>query len=347
MVITPSRLEIAAVFPNESGKRATALSFHEEGQVCVSCGGDGSIRLIDCLSGTSRKVVRVQKFGVSCAAYTHHDLSIIHGGGEGGSQPDNAIRYLSLYDNKYLRVFRGHEDAVVSLAMCPSNDVFVSCSLDGKLAVWDLGSSKGAVATLDVGGAMPRAAYSPDGLVLAVSSADVIRLYDSRNYRNGPFTTFRLSFEDAKLEEAHPDLVPRLSSSTTLWTGLVFSPDGERLLLRTDAGVHLVYDAFDFGLIDVLYDASALRDENAFDDEDAPPLDVCNAVFSPDGSHVLAGTADSLIRVWRLNTTTTSAGRPHVLKGHACPVFHLAYSPKFDVLASACASTCLWLPPPT
>lgn len=348
MMLSPSRHEVAALFPNEAGKRTTALCFHDGGQLVVSCAGDGSIRLIDAVSGTSRKLVRVKKYGVSCATYSHHELSILHGGGEGGSQSDNVIRYLSLYDNKYLRVFKGHSGRVSCLAMCPSNDTFVSCAADGQLALWDLGSNKGALAKLDARGlAAPRAAYSPDALALAVSTGKTVRLYDARNYQNGPFGAFDVDLDEPRLAEPlNGEVRGRLQDKATTWCGLVFSPDGERLLLQTDSGIHLLYDAFDFKLLEVLYDAAAIRDGDPATsaDEDAPPpLNVTNAAFTPDGSHVVAGGRDTVLRVWRLNTT--SQGRPGLLKAHACPVDHVAYSSKYDVLASACSTTCLWLPP--
>lgn len=349
----PAKLEIAAVFhPSDEGSETRSLCFHEAGHLCVSCGSDGSIRLIDTLAGASRKLIYVKKYNTTSAAYTHHELSILHGGN------DNNIRYLSLYDNKYLRVFRGHEDAVTCVSMCPSNDAFASCSLDGKMAVWDLGSSS-KVAVLDFGtpdlNSPPRAAYSPDGLVLAVSAGRKVRLYDSRGYQNGPFAHFDIT---SKID-APEDVVARLESDATNWTGLEFSQDGERLLVHTDSNLHLLYDAFDFNVIDVLYDATSLANSaplpNTLGDPATPssangtttgPFDATPAVFSPDNTHVIAGTSlDNDLRVWRLGTTATSSGRPHILKGHACPVHHLAYSPNFDVLASACAATCLWLPP--
>lgn len=43
---------------------------------------------------------------------------------------DHAVRYLSLYDNRFLRFFNGHTDKVVSIAMSPTDDHFMTGSLD-------------------------------------------------------------------------------------------------------------------------------------------------------------------------------------------------------------------------
>lgn len=40
------------------------------------------------------------------------------------------MRYLSLYDNQFLRFFAGHTDKVVSIAMSPTDDHFMTGSLD-------------------------------------------------------------------------------------------------------------------------------------------------------------------------------------------------------------------------
>lgn len=43
---------------------------------------------------------------------------------------DHAVRYLSLYDNQFLRFFTGHTDKVVSIAMSPTDDHFMTGSAD-------------------------------------------------------------------------------------------------------------------------------------------------------------------------------------------------------------------------
>lgn len=47
-------------------------------------------------------------------------------------------RYLSLHNNQYVRYFPGHTDRVVSLAMNPLNDMFMSASTDRTVKFWDL-----------------------------------------------------------------------------------------------------------------------------------------------------------------------------------------------------------------
>ena len=50
-------------------------------------------------------------------------------------------RYMSLKENKYIRYFGGHDKRVVTLAMNPADDTFLSGSLDKSIRLWDLRSN--------------------------------------------------------------------------------------------------------------------------------------------------------------------------------------------------------------
>jgi hypothetical protein len=63
----------------------------------------------------------------------HHDHSVLFAGKGSPGQPAgqrNAVQYLSLYDNKILRKFRGHTDLVTNISMCPGEDMFLTSSRD-------------------------------------------------------------------------------------------------------------------------------------------------------------------------------------------------------------------------
>ena len=48
---------------------------------------------------------------------------------------------MSLKENKYIRYFGGHEKKVVTLSMSPTDDTFLSGSLDKSIRLWDLRSN--------------------------------------------------------------------------------------------------------------------------------------------------------------------------------------------------------------
>lgn len=62
--------------------------------------------------------------------------------------------------------------------------------------------------------------------------------------------------------------------------------------------------------------------------------------YTPDGKHVLSGSEDHDVCVFDAESGALSQR----LKGHKDPVRQVACNPKYEMLASACSSTVLWLP---
>ena len=119
---------------------------------------------------------------------------------------------MSLKENKYIRYFGGHDKKVVTLAMNPADDTFLSGSLDKTIRLWDLRSNHCQVAiqlssaqlnilnlSLCLQGLMklsgrPVAAFDPDGLIFAAGiNSESVKLYDLRSFDKGPFSSFKLN----------------------------------------------------------------------------------------------------------------------------------------------------------
>jgi len=102
---------------------------------------------------------------------------------------DDALRLMSLHDNKYIRYFRGHEKRVVSLEVNPLNDTLLSGGLDG-VRLWDL-RSPNCQAFMNFAG-HSLVAYDPSGLVFAVGlQSETIRMFNASSFHSGPFVTYR------------------------------------------------------------------------------------------------------------------------------------------------------------
>lgn len=54
---------------------------------------------------------------------------------------DHHVRYLSLYDNRFLRFYKGHTEKVVSIAMSPTDDHFMTGSEDRRVKLEHISSS--------------------------------------------------------------------------------------------------------------------------------------------------------------------------------------------------------------
>lgn len=65
-------------------------------------------------------------------------------------------------------------------------------------------------------------------------------------------------------------------------------------------------------------------------------LDAC---FTPNAQYVLSGSEDRGIYAWRAEDGKLEK----VLRGHSSSVGRVLCSPKFEVIASACTNTVLWI----
>ena len=85
--------------------------------------------------------------------------------------------------------FRDHTKKVTCLSMSPTEDLFISGSLDRTLRLWDVRSNN-CQGLMNLP-SRPVAAFDPDGLIFGVGmDSNVIKLYDLRTFDKGPFSTF-------------------------------------------------------------------------------------------------------------------------------------------------------------
>ena len=88
--------------------------------------------------------------------------------------------------------FRGHTKRVVTLCMSPTDDSFLSGSLDKSIRLWDL-RSPNCQGLMQLAG-RPVAAFDPEGLIFAAGiNSESVKLYDLRSFDKGPFSSFKLN----------------------------------------------------------------------------------------------------------------------------------------------------------
>lgn len=314
----------------------TNLDFHESGNTLIM-GTSNSVHLIDCKTGEEKKKVFVRTHGVGKMKYTHHELCLILS----SEKKTNDLRYLSLYDNKYLRYFRGHNAKVTSIAMSPDRDQFMSASLDRTICLWELNTSYPlAKLKLDDSYGNPYVAYDHSAQVVGIMCDKQvpnslpqreIRLFDSRQMDKGPFGNIAPTNEliNAALTKAG---VTDVNSQNDLlraeWNHFEFSPDGKHILVNTSQNMVLVLNSFYCETPVAICSRGAVQGYQ-------PP--VC---FSTDSKYVFSGSIDNNIQVFDKIT----GGQVSCLSGLASPVNILACNPVYDMMASACVATALWLP---
>lgn len=237
-----------------------------------------------------------------------------------------------MHDNRYLRLFKGHSDKVTSLSMSPIMDSFITASNDKKVFLWSL-DSPSPVARLQLPMEIqhPYVAYDSSGLVFGVMGKDTLRkeqtlkLFDSRNYDKGPFQEIAPA-RDTISSVASQAQTQRLLEST--WTDFQFSPDGSKILVNTNSEFCMIIDGFERTEAPTLL--SNRKNESGL---------ILGACYSTDGSCVYTGNDDNEIQVY----STTSGLVTSYLCGHVTPVKTLQCNPKYEVLASGCLNTVLWL----
>jgi len=322
-------MQSGAIIKNEA--TMSCLAFHEDGKFCAFGDTNNAIHLIDACNGLVRKTLFSREFPFDKLIFTHHEYCILLN----STANDYAVRYLSMFDNTYLQFFSGHTDKVISMAMNPINDNFLTGSLDGTVRLWDLNSPSAiGVLRLPINSGRPYVAYDPSGLVfgtsVTITGLNCIKLYDARQYQTGPFATFEINYEEiAKLLIKNQRL--QNSSAQSLaraqWTNLSFNADGKHILVTTDSSLLLLIDGYK-GKIEQVFTGHT--------NENHSYLQTC---FTPDSNHVVSGSEDGNIYVYKVDTGEIEC----TLSGHMGPVTQVCCSPTYEVMASGCTNGILWI----
>jgi COMPASS component SWD2 len=271
--------------------RINSMDFYKDGETLISANNDGCVQIYNTFEASITRKLYCKEYGVDLVRFTHHQNAVLCASNQAYRGTDT-IRYWSLHDNCYLNFFVGHTDKVVSLAMSPVNDTFVSASDDGSVRLWDLKAGL-CTGVLKRRGS-PRAAYDPQGLIFAAFFPNnLIKLFDLRQLDKGPFSTF---------------VIP--SESPTQVTHIKFSNDGSFILLATNENILYLLDAYDGHLV-CYY--TTIKNENKSSLE---------PTFTPDSKFIVAGSEDGMIRVYsipdaneRQNRLTVNASVCNTLEG--------------------------------
>lgn len=373
---------LAKVLPE--GRDVNSLDFSAQGEQLITASDDDSIQVYTLSQGKHAKTIWSKKYGCSLIRFTHDTASVLHCNGNSTEhlQSDalhssdahhHTVKYLSLHDNKYLRFFTGHTAPICSMAMHPLNDTFLTASLDSTVRIWDLRSNAchGRIAIDSSAAAAQQSpalaplfgacqvAHDPEGCVFALacssrasSSAEstLIKLYDSRKYEAGPFTSFDVS-SSVMPSPVHSDSGASAASALQHQvTQVSFSPDGKYILVAaqlnennenpnaSDPQLQLL-DAFS-GAIVTQYSGASIAPSGA--DATAASLSAtrpCLPCFSPCGSFVCCGLSDSSVRFWH----TESGDEACVWQCNKQQPL-VKWAPQHLCVATASKDVNLWLP---
>ncbi|PWZ11041.1 Protein ANTHESIS POMOTING FACTOR 1 [Zea mays] len=316
-------MAIGAVFTDYTGK-INCLDFHRTEDLMITSSEDDSIRLYNITSATLLKTTYHRKHGADRVCFSHHPSSILCSS-RYNLESIESLRYLSLYDNRCLRYFKGHKDRVVSLCMSPVNDSFMSGSLDHSVRIWDL-RVNACQGILRLRG-RPSVAYDQQGLVFAVAmEGGAINLFDSRSYDKGPFDTFLVGGDTAEVSD------------------IKFSNDGKSMLLTTTNNHIYVLDAYVGDKLSyIIFPLSLLQIpilvRCGFSLEPSPNV-TNEAAFTPDGQYVISGSGDGTLHAWNINTVQEVA----CWNSRIGPITALKWAPRRAMFATASTALTFWIP---
>lgn len=161
----------------------------------------------------------------------------------------------------------------------------------------------------------------------------LIRMYDARNYQDGPFAKFSL-YDNSILSVLDPYLArlqaPNANAKKLHAHDIKFSPDGNQLLVATNRGVFLHLDAFEGQLLHMFTNHEANQRGDV----------KLGTAYSADGAYVTTGSEDGRIFVYR----ASNGEHVHTLpRGHQGAVVDLQWNPQRHLLGSIGSnSTVFW-----
>ncbi|KAF2859951.1 histone H3 methyltransferase complex and RNA cleavage factor II complex, subunit SWD2 [Piedraia hortae CBS 480.64] len=326
-----------AFSPPSPSNTHISMDFDDTGEFLLLSRTDDTLQLYNTAAGAHAKELKSHKYGCALARFTHHAPSIIYA----STKVDDGIRYLSMHDNSFIRYFRGHEDRVTCLAVNPSKDQFLSAARDNTVRIWDARSTT-AIGLMAFDG-LRLCAYDPSACVIAVAApaAQLVVLYDLKNFDKPPFATFDLREIEKKCGNGNGGA----------WTGMEFANNGQTILVTTNGAGHYLIDAFNGDLRRYLRRPSGPNGLAAPVDplpKELPSYCQADAALAPDGRFVIGGNGKKPgLLVWDTNAPAQDA------VGGLLPTSELpctttakvaVYNPRYNLLASADRDVMLWQP---
>ncbi len=151
----------------------SSVAFSPNGKILASAAADNSIRLWDAPSGKPQEITRLQGDRAFHAIAFHPKDNVIVSGGA-----DEMVRIWDVASGK-ARILKGHDGAVLTVAMSPDGKTVASASSDNDvIKLWDVATSRNTANLAGHQTEIRAVAFNHDGTYLVSGSADgVLKLW--------------------------------------------------------------------------------------------------------------------------------------------------------------------------
>ncbi len=291
-----------------------SVAFSPDGTM-LATGAGPTVRLREVVSGNQIGSLTGHAGTVGPVAF-NPDGSLL-AAGDADPRGERTIGLWDIATGGRRAVLPGHQGGLVATVFSPDGALLASRDGQGRVRLWNVASGTLRSSLPDCPGSGP-VAFSPDGVLLAVTAGSCVQLWNVTAGR-----------EATRLPDP-PDHDAAVRA-------LAFSPDGGLLATADRARIHLwdVASTERTGLINPDPPAAS-----GVTDPAAVRGAVLSMAFSPDGAILASACDDGSVRLYEPATGRTSAQ----LTGHVGAVHTVTFSPDGRLLASAGAdgSTRLW-----
>ncbi|CAG2114472.1 unnamed protein product, partial [Medioppia subpectinata] len=343
---------------SDNSFKVNSMDWRPSGDHLIAASDDSIVRIFD-TNGVQKSAIPSKKHGSACIQWVNdtntavfaskHDdhkqgsdihkirhldierTTFIHyyAGHERQGSDIHKIRHLDIERTTFIHYYAGHERQVTGLSINPNHNCFLSSSLDNTMRLWDsrldAHIQPGDRRSLAVVRCLSRpvATFGPTGVVFAVWQPldSSIRLYDLRNYTNGPFKVCKLETSTAS-GEVHD---------------LSFSANGKLIALSTNGSQMLVLDAH------TLTESCVL---SGFKNDLRQNLQLS---WTPDSKYLYCGSSGTFAgpgNYGHLNMFDASDGT-HLKNWrslHEAFTRIVRFNPLYYMIASACDDIAYWTP---
>lgn len=182
-LVVSARGPVAGVWEAETGRERAQMPAQAADVTCCAwsedarrlvCGlSDGSVRVLDAVSGELLAAIGGHLAAVVCCSWSPDTRSIVTG------DKDGMLKLWNARSGESLATLPGHSGAIEVVVHSPDGSRILSASLDGTLRLWDAETGECLHRLSGHREQVRRCAFSPDGRRLLSSGLDAtVRLWD-------------------------------------------------------------------------------------------------------------------------------------------------------------------------